>query len=288
MSATPPATDTSALDAPEALDASKSLDVSEAAAKTATDEVPGAALALRDRPRAPERSALAPHSEEAAAQWMVELRQVVKYFDAHTCVLRDLDFQLSRREFVFLTGASGAGKSTLLRLLYGAETPTRGAVTVAGLAVSDLRSRALALLRRRIGVVFQDYQLLPTRTVAENVAFVLRAQGLRPEEIERRVEPALQLVELWDKRRRFPRELSGGEQQRASLARAIANSPILLLADEPTGNLDRDNSLRVLRILERLNACGIATLVTTHDSTLLDHTTHRIEHLSQGRLQRIR
>ncbi|MEO0853960.1 MAG: ATP-binding cassette domain-containing protein, partial [Cyanobacteria bacterium J06648_11] len=189
---------------------------------------------------------------------------------------------------VFLTGASGAGKSTLLRLLYGADTPTRGSVVVAGLTVPNLRSRAIAHLRRRIGVVFQDYQLLPTRTVAENVAFVLRAQGLRPQAIERRVEPALRLVELWDKRRRFPRELSGGEQQRASLARAIANSPILLLADEPTGNLDRDNSLRVLRILERLNSCGIATLVTTHDSTLLDNTNHRIEHLSEGRLRRVR
>ncbi|MEO1132590.1 MAG: ATP-binding cassette domain-containing protein, partial [Cyanobacteria bacterium J06639_1] len=195
---------------------------------------------------------------------MVELRQVVKYFDARTCVLRNLDFRLARREFVFLTGSSGAGKSTLLRLLYGAETPTRGSVAVAGLMVPDLRSRPLALLRRRIGVVFQDYQLLPTRTVAENVAFVLRAQGLRPQEIARRVEPALHLVELWDKRKRFPRELSGGEQQRASLARAIANSPILLLADEPTGNLDQGTA-DVVRdaFLNLSREQGLAALVAT-------------------------
>ncbi|MEM6446985.1 MAG: ATP-binding cassette domain-containing protein [Cyanobacteria bacterium P01_D01_bin.123] len=232
--------------------------------------------------------ALSDFKLDGATEAIVNIRQVVKYFDARTCVLRGLDFQVARREFVFITGVSGAGKSTLLRLLYGAERPTRGTVQVAGMVVSDLRSRSLALFRRRIGVVFQDYQLLPNRTVAENVAFVLRAQGLRPSDVRRRVEPALNLVELWDKRDRFPRTLSGGEQQRASLARAIANSPVLLLADEPTGNLDRENSLRVLHILERLNACGIATVVTTHDSALLEPTCHRVENLSKGALHRVR
>lgn len=248
------------------------------------------ALAVRERADAVARERIAHlvRDVRVGTGAIVSLQQVVKYFDARTCVLRDLDFQVARREFVLITGASGAGKSTLLRLLYGAERPTSGEVQVAGMTVHELRSRPLAQLRRRIGVVFQDFQLLPNRTVAENVAFVLRAQGLRPREVRRRVEPALNLVELWDKRARFPRTLSGGEQQRASLARAIANSPILLLADEPTGNLDRENSFRVLRILERLNACGIATVVTTHDPTLIDSTAHRIEHLSDGSLHRVR
>ena len=215
---------------------------------------------------------------------MVELLEVCKSYGPDISVLNRISFRVNPREFVFITGASGAGKSTLLRLLYGAERATSGDVAVAGVNVSQVRSRSLAMLRRRIGVVFQDYKLLPNRTVAENVAFVLRAQGLSRAEVKRRLSPALKMVGLLDKADRFPSELSGGEQQRASLARAIVNTPPLLLADEPTGNLDPENSVLVLQILERLNSFGVTIVMTTHDRTLLDRASHRRVHIENGNL----
>ncbi len=213
---------------------------------------------------------------------LVHLQHVTKVYAPNITVLDNVSLTVQQREFVFITGASGAGKSTLLRLLYGAEEITSGRVSVAGVHLSKLRKRSLAMMRRRIGVVFQDYKLLPNRTVGENVAFVLRAQGLSRFEVKRRLGPALKMVGLMDKSDRFPNELSGGEQQRVSLARAIVNTPPLLLADEPTGNLDPENSRLVLQILERLNSFGVTIIMSTHDRGLITQSKHRRLHLDNG------
>ncbi|MGK7911562.1 MAG: cell division ATP-binding protein FtsE [Synechococcus sp.] len=219
---------------------------------------------------------------EVAEKTLVHLQHVTKVYDPNITVLNNVSLTVQQREFVFVTGASGAGKSTLLRLLYGAEDISSGRVTVAGVHLSKLRKRSLAMMRRRIGVVFQDYKLLPNRTVGENVAFVLRAQGISRFEVKRRLGPALKMVGLMDKCDRFPNELSGGEQQRVSLARAIVNTPPLLLADEPTGNLDPENSRLVLQILERLNSFGVTIIMSTHDRGLITQSKHRRLHLDNG------
>jgi cell division transport system ATP-binding protein len=191
---------------------------------------------------------------------------------------------VQRGDFLFVTGPSGAGKTTLLKLLYGAEHPTAGEVMVDGLNVSQLRGDRLSLLRRRIGVVFQDYKLIPRRTVSENIAFVLWAQGFTRKEIQRRLPPTLKLVGLQHKANCFPEQLSGGEQQRVSLARAIVGTPPVLLADEPTGNLDPDNSQQVLNILKKLNAMGATVIVTTHDEHLVQMSNQPVVQLREGRL----
>ncbi len=235
--------------------------------------------------------------EPGSAESMVSLRGVSKVFPNGNWVFRDVNLEVRRGEFVFVTGVSGAGKSTLLRLLYGAEQATEGTVIVDGVCLFSsegrrrpyrIPPRPLAMLRRRLGVVFQDYRLLANRTLAENVAFVLRAQGLSPAEIRRRLGPTLKMVGLTEKRDRFPDELSGGEQQRLSLARAIVNMPVLLLADEPTGNLDRENSLLVLQILERLNSFGVTILMTSHDPYLVERAAHRVVRLEGGHLYDMR
>jgi cell division transport system ATP-binding protein len=215
---------------------------------------------------------------------MVTLHQVSKTFPNGVQVLDQIDLEIRQGEFVFITGVSGAGKSTLLRLLYGAERASQGSVVVNDTCLDRIRPRQLALLRRRLGVVFQDYRLLANRTVNENVAFVLRSQGMPGGEIRRRLAPTLKMVGLTDKKDRFPHELSGGEQQRLSLARAIVSTPVMLLADEPTGNLDWENSLLVLQILERLNSFGVTILMTTHDPYLLQRTQHRVLRIEAGSL----
>ncbi|MDX2271273.1 MAG: cell division ATP-binding protein FtsE [Cyanobacteriota bacterium] len=219
---------------------------------------------------------------------LVSLTGVSKVFPNGVRVLDEIDLQVYPGDFIFVTGVSGAGKSTLLRLLYGAEQATTGQVMVNQISLARIRPRPLALLRRRLGVVFQDYRLLTNRTVAENVAFVLRAQGMSPGEIRRRLGPTLKMVGLTEKRDRFPHELSGGEQQRLSLARAIVCTPILLLADEPTGNLDRENSLLVLQILERLNSFGVTIMMTSHDPYLMERTQHRVIRIEAGHLYDVR
>ena len=232
----------------------------------------------------PDLTAVPPQDKApgAAEKTLVHLQHVTKVYPPNITVLDNVSLTVQQREFVFITGASGAGKSTLLRLLYGAEGITSGRVTIAGIHLSNLRQRSLAMMRRRIGVVFQDYKLLPNRTVGENVAFVLRAQGLARHEVKRRLGPALKMVGLLDKCDRFPNELSGGEQQRVSLARAIVNTPPLLLADEPTGNLDPENSRLVLQILERLNSFGVTIIMSTHDRGLITQSKHRRLHLDSG------
>lgn len=227
---------------------------------------------MEPKPDSPHRSSL------------VQFRGVSKSY-AQQFSLRDINLQVKRGDFWFITGPSGSGKSTLMKLIYGAERPDHGSVLVEGIEVNQLRGDRLAYLRRRLGIVFQDYKLLSRRTIAENAAFVLRAQGIPRAEIDRRLTPALKLVGLIDKAHAFPDQLSGGEQQRASIARAIIASPTLLLADEPTGNLDRDNAQQVLKILTQLNAAGITVLVTTHDRQLIQSTQFPVIHLNQGQVR---
>lgn len=226
-----------------------------------------------------------PSSETAAApNLMVRLQQVNKIYTNGSKALIDVNLQIRKGDFLFITGPSGSGKSTLLKLLYGEERPTKGEVVVHDYNLANLRGNQLSMLRRRIGVVFQDYKLIPRRTVAENVAFVLWAQGFTRKEIHRRLLPTLKMVGLQDKARCFPDELSGGEQQRVSIARAIVGTPPILLADEPTGNLDPDNSWQVIKILKKLNSIGITVIVTTHDEHLVRLSGHPVVQLRNGRL----
>ncbi len=173
-----------------------------------------------------------------------------------------------------------------MKLLYGQELPTQGEVIVDEYNIAGLRGDRLSLFRRRIGIVFQDYKLISQRTVAENVTFVLQAQGYTRKEIQRRLEPTLKLVGLLSKADCFPDQLSGGEQQRVSIARAIVGTPPLLLADEPTGNLDPDNSWQVIQILQKLNSFGATVIVTTHDEQLVRRCNHPVVQVTNGQLSR--
>jgi cell division transport system ATP-binding protein len=226
----------------------------------------------------------APNASTTHGSLMVQLRGVTKTYPNGSQGLFSLSLDVKRGDFLFITGPSGAGKTTLLKLLYGAERPSSGEVIVDQLNVGQLRGDRLSLLRRRIGVVFQDYKLISTRTVSENIAFVLWAQGFTRKEIERRLAPTLKLVGLQHKANCFPEQLSGGEQQRVSLARAIVGTPPILLADEPTGNLDPDNSRQVLKILQKLNAIGATVIVTTHDEQLVQMSNQAVVQLREGRL----
>lgn len=219
---------------------------------------------------------------------IVSIDQVSKIYRNGCQALEAVNLQIRRGDFLFVTGPSGSGKSTLLKLIYGEERPSQGEVIVNELKVSELRSGRLSKLRRQIGVVFQDYKLIPRRTVSENVAFVLWAQGFTRKEIHRRLLPTLKLVGLQNKADCFPEELSGGEQQRVSIARAIVSTPPILLADEPTGNLDSDNSLQVFKILKKLNAIGITVIVTTHDEHLVRLSNQPVMQLRDGRLFQVR
>ncbi|WP_193195731.1 cell division ATP-binding protein FtsE [Nostoc sp. MG11] len=216
----------------------------------------------------------------------VQLLSVTKTYTNGCHALLDVNLEVKKGEFLFITGPSGSGKSTLLKLLYGQELPTQGQVIVDECNVVGLRGDRLSSLRRRIGIVFQDYKLILQRTVAENVTFVLQAQGYTRKEIQRRLEPTLKLVGLLTKADCFPDQLSGGEQQRVSIARAIVGTPPLLLADEPTGNLDPDNSWQVMQILQKLNSFGATVIVTTHDEQLVRRCNHPVVQVRNGRLSR--
>lgn len=217
---------------------------------------------------------------------IVQLQSLTKTYSSGYDVLMDVSLEVRRGEFLFITGASGSGKSTLLKLIYGEELPTQGEVIVNELNVAALQGDRLSLFRRQIGIVFQDYKLIPQRTVAENITFVLQAQGYTRKEIQRRLEPTLKLVGLLSKANSFPSQLSGGEQQRVSIARAIVGTPPLLLADEPTGNLDPDNSWQVMQIFQKLNSFGATVIVTTHDEQLVRRCNHPVVQVRNGRLYR--
>ena len=226
-------------------------------------------------------------ASKPAAQVIMAMQQVTKVYGNDSKALNNVNWQIRSGDFWFVTGPSGSGKSTLLKLLYGEERCTQGNIIVNDLQVSKLRGNRLSKLRRQIGVVFQDYKLIPRRTVSENVAFVLWAQGFTRKEIHRRLIPTLKMVGLQDKADRFPDELSGGEQQRVSIARAIVGTPPILLADEPTGNLDAHNSWQVIKILKKLNNVGITVIVTTHDEHLVRMSDHPVVQLRDGRLHRM-
>ncbi|WP_017654316.1 cell division ATP-binding protein FtsE [Fortiea contorta] len=217
---------------------------------------------------------------------VLQLRSVTKTYDNGYQALLDVNIEVKQQEFLFITGPSGSGKSTLLKLLYGGELATQGQVIVNDCDLANLRGDRLSLFRRRIGIVFQDYKLIPQRTVAENVTFVLQAQGYTRKEIYRRLEPTLKLVGLLSKADHFPDQLSGGEQQRVSIARAIVGTPPLILADEPTGNLDPDNSWQVMQILQKLNSFGATVIVTTHDEQLVRRCNHSVIQVRDGKLYR--
>lgn len=217
---------------------------------------------------------------------MVKLQNVTKTYASGGDALTDVSLEVKRGDFLFITGPSGSGKTTLLKLLYAEELATHGEVIVDENDVGALRGSRLSLLRRRIGIIFQDYKLIPQRTVSENVSLVLQAQGYTRKEIQRRLEPTLKLVGLLSKADCFPDRLSGGEQQRVSLARAIVGTPPLLLADEPTGNLDPDNSWQVMQILQKLNSFGATVIVTTHDEQLVRRCNSPVVQVRGGRLER--
>ena len=218
---------------------------------------------------------------------MITLEHVsLRYAKGDPWALHDVDLDVTRGEFCFVVGQSGSGKSSMLRLVILEQVPTSGRVLVAGHDLGDLPHRRVHLLRRQIGTVFQDFRLLSGKTVYQNVAYVLHVLGAKRHEIKRRVPETLALVGLEDKGRRLPHELSGGEQQRVAIARAMVNKPPILLADEPTGNLDPDTSQEIVAILERINRAGTTVLMATHDTSIVDQFRKRVVQLHQGRVVR--
>ncbi|WP_025733527.1 cell division ATP-binding protein FtsE [Carnimonas nigrificans] len=215
---------------------------------------------------------------------MISFEHVGKRYGGRFEAVADLNFSIERGEMVFLTGHSGAGKSSVLKLLTCLERPSRGKVVVGGRDLNTLRNSQIPFYRRQIGVVFQDHQLLFDRTVFDNVALPLLIQGIPPQDAARRVRAALDKVGLLYREKALPIELSGGEQQRVGIARAVVNKPALLLADEPTGNLDPQLSADIMRLFEDFNRIGTTVLLASHDLALIARLRHRILRLRQGRL----
>lgn len=215
---------------------------------------------------------------------IISLYHVDKVYLPNQTAVRGIDFKLKAGEFVFLAGASGAGKSTLLKLLFAEEQATRGQVIVAGRNLNAIGSEGRAQLRRRIGVIFQDYKLIPTRTILENVAFALEVVGIRKREREQLAFQMLAAVGLKERIHALPQTLSGGEQQRVAVARALVGRPEIILADEPTGNLDPDMTLSVFQLLLEANSCGATVLVASHNLLLIEEINKRTLVLDRGRL----
>jgi len=217
---------------------------------------------------------------------MIRFEDVTKVYKGDVVALRDLSLEIAKGEFVFLVGPSGSGKSTFLKLLLRDEIATEGSVLVAGRDIARLGAWKVPQLRRNIGCVFQDFKLLPTKTVYENVAFALEVIG-RPKHIVRtQVPQILDLVGLSKKAESFPTELSGGEQQRVSIARAFVNRPLILLADEPSGNLDPATTVGIMRLLDRINRTGTTVVMATHDQRIVDAMRRRVLELDHGQLVR--
>lgn len=217
---------------------------------------------------------------------MIRLQDVTKVYEGGTVAARDVSLDIQRGEFVFLVGASGSGKSTLIRLMLRQEPVTRGNLWVAGKDITKLPDWKVPYLRRSIGTVFQDFKLLPNKTVAENVAFALEVLGRPRGVIKTQVEQVLDLVGLGDKHERFPRQLSGGEQQRVSIARAFVNRAPILLADEPTGNLDPATSVGIMKLLDRINRTGTTIVMATHDHAIVDAMQRRVVAIDKGKIVR--
>ncbi len=213
---------------------------------------------------------------------MVLLNEVTKKYINGSTALKNVTIKIDKGEFVFLVGSSGAGKSTLIKLLIKEEDPTHGGVFVNGMNVTNMERKHVPFLRRSLGIVFQDFRLLPNKTVFENVAFALHIVEAMPREIRRQVPMALALVGLSRKATAYPNQLSGGEQQRVALARALVNSPSLLIADEPTGNLDPENSWEIMKLLNEINQRGTTVIVATHEKGIVDNMRKRVIALNRG------
>lgn len=214
---------------------------------------------------------------------MIRFQNVTKYYENQTAV-RDISFSVGKGEMIFITGPSGSGKSTLMKLIYLAERPDNGEITIEGSETSRLKESGIPYLRRNIGIVFQDFRLLENRTVFENVALALRIRGIRERETKSRTYDTLKTVNLRHKSDSYPRTLSGGEQQRVVIARAIVPEPTILLADEPTGNLDADTAEGVSRIFKGIHAKGTTILIATHNRELYRNTGKRVLRLDEGTL----
>jgi cell division transport system ATP-binding protein len=227
-----------------------------------------------------------PAEAPASGVPVVEFRDVTKVYDGGSVGLERVSMRIGRGEFVFLVGPTGCGKSTCIRLLMKELDPTKGEISIAGRTLGEIPRGRLPYLRRNIGVVFQDYKLLPNRTVYDNVAYSLQVIGEARQEIRRKVPDILRLVGLSTKLHNFPDELSGGEQQRVSIARAFVNHPPLLLADEPTGNLDPETSIGIMQLIYRINRTGTTVLVATHDKEMVDKMRRRVIELRDGRIIR--
>ena len=217
---------------------------------------------------------------------MVVFENVTKIYEPDVVALSDVTFHIDKGEFVFIVGASGSGKSTVIRLVLKELEPTSGKIIVGGRELGRLKRSKVPLLRRNVGCVFQDFKLLPNRTAAENVAYALKVQGESANSIRRKVPEVLNLVGLSHKMSSYPDELSGGEQQRVSIARAFVNHPPLLICDEPTGNLDPDTSVGIMQLLYRINRSGTTILMVTHDREMVDKMRKRVIALEEGKLAR--
>ena len=213
---------------------------------------------------------------------MIEFTDVVKNYSPDTQALRGITMQIDDGEFAFLVGPSGSGKSTIIKLITGELKPTSGSVHVNGYSLERIRKREIPYLRRTVGVVFQDFRLIATKTVYENMAFAMRAVGAKKKEIEERVPYILELVGMEDKAHRHPNELSGGEKQRLAIARALVNNPSTIIADEPTGNLDPQLALEIMILLQEINNLGTTVLVVTHAQDLVDRFEKRVIAIDEG------
>jgi cell division transport system ATP-binding protein len=228
----------------------------------------------------------APPAEPAPGAAMIVFENVTKIYEPKVVALRDVSFLIEKGEFVFVVGASGSGKSTMIRLLLKELEPTQGRILVGGRDLSRLKRSHVPQLRRNVGCVFQDFKLLPNRTAGENVAYALKVQGEGRNAIRKKVPEVLNLVGLAEKTNSYPDELSGGEQQRVSIARAVVNHPPLLICDEPTGNLDPDTSVGIMQLLYRINRAGTTIMMVTHDREMVDKMRKRVIALEDGRLAR--
>ena len=217
---------------------------------------------------------------------MIEMMNVTKKYNKGITAINNLSIQIKDGEFVYVVGPSGAGKSTFIKMMYREEKATKGRIRVGKYDLMKIKDRQIPYLRRYVGVVFQDFKLLQNKTVYENVAYAMEVIEKSPREIKRRVQEVLELVNLKHRVDNFPNELSGGEQQRVAIARAIVNTPGILIADEPTGNLDPDTSMEIMDILERINEQGTTIVMATHNSQIVNEKKHRVIAIENGQIVR--
>ena len=215
---------------------------------------------------------------------MIRLKDVKMEYDNGTRAIKGITLTIEDGEFVFLVGPSGSGKSTIIKLLTGEVEPCAGRIMINGFSVSNISEKQIPLMRRTLGVIFQDFRLIEKKTVYDNLAFVMRAVGASPKEIRKRIPYVLELVGLEKKADQYPGELSGGEQQRVAIARALVNNPSMIIADEPTGNLDPQRSLEIMMLLERINELGTTLLVVTHEKSLVNRFSKRVVAIENGRI----